>query len=60
MATKHHPKKENDLEEETDELKDSEIAEMGEEEGILMPKNSEDMEELDDTKSEEVAEEEEE
>ena len=59
MATKHHLKKEDDLEEETDELKDSEIAEMGEE-GILMPKNPEDMEEPDDTKSEEVTEEEEE
>lgn len=53
MATKHHLNNEDNLEE-TDELKDSEVPEMGDE-GILTPKNAEeaefdDVEEDDDLK----------
>jgi len=46
MATKHLSNNEDDFEE-VDELKDSEVSEMGEE-GILTPKNPEEME-FDDT-----------
>jgi len=49
MAIKHHSNNEDDFEE-TDELKDSEVSEMGEE-GILTPKNPEEME-FDDTELE--------
>ena len=42
MATKHHSNNEEDFEE-VDELEDSEVSEMGEE-GILTPKNPEEME----------------
>lgn len=54
MAAKHLSNNEDDFEE-TDELEDSEVAEMGEE-GILTPKNPEEMG-FDDTESEEVPEE---
>jgi hypothetical protein len=47
MVAKHHPNKEGGFEEEVDELEDSEVPEMGEE-GILTPKNPEEME-FDDT-----------
>ncbi len=46
MATKHLSNNEDDFEE-VDELEDSEVSEMGEE-GILTPKNPEEME-FDDT-----------
>jgi len=49
MATKHHLNNEDDLEE-TDELEDPELPEMGEE-GILTPKNPDETE-LDDAKLE--------
>ncbi len=51
MAIKRHSNNE-DAFEETDELEDPELPEMGEE-GILMPKNPEDME-FGDTESEEI------
>ncbi len=53
MATKHLSNNEDDFEE-TDELEDSEVSEMGEE-GILTPKNPEEME-FDDTELEGVPE----
>ena len=53
MATKHRPNNEDNFEE-VDELKDSEVSEMGEE-GILTPKNPEEME-FDDAELEETPE----
>jgi len=53
MATKHHSNNEDDFEE-VDKLEDSEVSEMGEE-GILTPKNPEEME-FDDTELEEAPE----
>ncbi len=53
MATKHLSNNEDDFEE-TDELEDSEVSEMGEE-GILTPKNPEEME-FDDTDLERIPE----
>ncbi|MDP3004487.1 MAG: hypothetical protein Q8N43_03235 [Candidatus Azambacteria bacterium] len=53
MATKHLSNNEDDFKE-IDELEDSEVSEMGEE-GILTPKNPEEME-LDDTELEGVPE----
>ena len=53
MATKHRSNNEDGFEE-TDELEDSEVSEMGEE-GILTPKNPEEVG-LDDTDSEEISE----
>ena len=53
MATKHHSTNKDDFEE-VDKLEDSEVSEMGEE-GILTPKNPEEME-FDDTELEEAPE----
>ncbi len=53
MATKHLSNNEDDFEE-VDELEDSEVSEMGEE-GILTPKNPEEMK-FDDTELEEAPE----